>query len=105
MTLKVKIRKIIENSNPLKAVCSITIDDTFVVHGVKLIELEKRRFISMPSEQYKDSEGNEQFRDICHPVTSEARKAMEEAVIKAYDAMIIAEKNKDINEKDNADKE
>ncbi len=88
MKYSVKVRKFIENGKPLKASCSVTMDEQFTVHGVKVIQTEKGRFIAMPSEVYKGNDGNEQFRDVCHPITSEARKAMEEAVLAAYDAKI-----------------
>ena len=68
-----------------------SMDDQFTVHGVKVIQTEKGRFIAMPSEAYKDNDGNEQFRDVCHPITSEARKAMEDAVLAAYDAKVADE--------------
>ena len=86
MEFGVKIRKIIENDKPLKATCSVTIDNMFVVHGVKVIKTEKGSFIAMPFESYKDAEGNEQRRDVFHPITSEARRAMEAAVLAAYEA-------------------
>lgn len=100
MKYSVKVRKLIENGKPLKATCSVTMDGEFAVHGVKVIETEKGRFIAMPSETYKDSDGNEQFRDTCHPITSEARKAMEEAVLSAYEAKVAeeAERNTDTTE-------
>ncbi len=100
MKYSVKVRKVIENGKPLKAICSVTMDEQFTVHGVKVIRTEKGRFIAMPSEAYKDNEGNEQSRDVCHPITSEARKAVEEAVLAAYDAKIAEEaaKTTDTNE-------
>jgi len=87
----VKVRKIIENGKPLKAACSVTMDDQFTVHGVKVIETEKGRFVAMPSEAFRDSEGGEQFRDVCHPITSDARRALEDAVLAAYDERLAVE--------------
>ena len=97
MEFNVKVRKIIENGKPLKATCSVTLDDMFTVHGVKVIKTEKGSFIAMPHEIYKDSEGNEQRRDVFHPITSDARCAMEDAVLSAYEARLAeeAEKNAD----------
>ena len=66
MNYSVKVRRVIENGKPLKATCSVTMDDQFTVHGVKVIQNEKGRFIAMPSEAYKDNDGNERFRDVCH---------------------------------------
>ncbi|MBQ6183305.1 MAG: SpoVG family protein [Clostridia bacterium] len=96
MNYSVKVRRVIENGKPLKATCSVTMDDQFTVHGVKVIQNEKGRFIAMPSEAYKDNDGNERFRDVCHPITSDARKAMEAAVFSAYEkAVAEAAKNTD----------
>ncbi len=91
MKFTVKVRKIIENGKPLKAACSVTMDDQFTVHGVKVIETEKGRFVAMPSEAFRDSEGGEQFRDVCHPITSDARRALEDAVLAAYDERLAVE--------------
>ena len=52
MKFNVKVRKIIENGKPLKATCSVTMDDQFTIHGVKVITTEKHTFIAMPSESY-----------------------------------------------------
>ena len=88
MDFNVKVRKIIENGKPLKATCSVTMDGQFTVHGVKVIKTEKGSFIAMPYESYKDADGNEQRRDVFHPITSEARRAMEAAVLSAYEAKL-----------------
>ena len=88
MKYSVKVRKVIENGKPLKATCSVTMDGQFTVHGVKVIKTEKGSFIAMPYESYKDADGNEQRRDVFHPITSEARRAMEAAVLSAYEAML-----------------
>jgi len=88
MKIDVKICKTIENAKALKAVASITFDDAFAVHNVKVIETVKGRFIAMPSEVFKDNEGNEIHRDICHPISSSARKELEDAVLCAYEEAI-----------------
>ena len=77
MNISVKVRRLVSNSKPLKAVC-------YVIHGVKVIETESKTFIAMPSELWKDAEGNDKFRDVCHPINAETRKAMQEAVLSAY---------------------
>ncbi len=91
MEFNVKVRKLIENGKPLKATCSVTMDGQFAIHGVKVIKTEKGSFIAMPYESYKDADGNEQRRDVFHPITSEARRAMEAAVISAYEAKVAEE--------------
>ena len=91
MKFNVKVRKLIENGKPLKATCSVTIDDQFTIHGVKVITTEKHTFIAMPSESYIDADGNEKVRDVCHPITSSLRKEMEAAVLAAYNDKILEE--------------
>ncbi len=65
----VRVRKV-EKEGKLKAVVSITMDDEFVVHDIKVIEGEKGLFIAMPSKKTLDGE----YRDIAHPINSETRE-------------------------------
>ena len=67
----------------MKAVVSITIDDEFVVHDIKVIEGEKGLFIAMPSRKATDGE----YRDIAHPINSDMRNMLESKVLAAYDAI------------------
>lgn len=90
MQFEVKVRKLVDNDKPLKAVCSVTMDGMFAVHNVRVIKTDKGTFIGMPFEFYKDKDRNEQRGDVFHPISSEARKAMEEAVIAAYEAKVNA---------------
>ncbi len=90
MTFSVKIHNVIENGKPLKAVASVTMDGMFAVHNVRVIKSEKGMFIGMPYETYKDKDGKDTRRDVFHPINSEARKAMEEAVIATYNEKVNA---------------
>ncbi|ERJ12464.1 septation regulator SpoVG [Haloplasma contractile] len=76
----VKLKKI-PNKNRLKAVCSLTFDDCFVIHEVRLIEGQNGKFVAMPSKKHVSGE----YRDICHPINKTLRGTIEEAVLKAYD--------------------
>ena len=78
----VRIRKINEEGK-MKAVVSVTFDQEFVVHDIKIIEGQNGLFIAMPSR--KMGEGD--FRDIAHPLTSETRAKIRDAIVEAYDAM------------------
>ena len=80
----VRVRKVAKEGK-LKAVVSITMDDEFVIHDIKVIESDKGLFIAMPSKKALDGE----YRDIAHPINSDARKMFEDAVLDAY--------NKEIN--------
>lgn len=86
MQFDVKIRKVIENGKPLKAVASVTVDGAFVIHNVRVIETENAKFVGNAlSPTYQDAEGKDVRRDIVHPIKSEVRKALETAVFAAYE--------------------
>ena len=76
----VRIRKI-DDEGKMKAVASVTFDGEFVVHDIKVIDGRNGLFIAMPSK--KMGEGD--FRDIAHPLTSETRHKIKEAILDAYD--------------------
>lgn len=76
----IRLRKITSDTNRIKAVASVTFDDVFVVHDVKVIQGTEGLFISMPSR--KSNTGV--FRDIAHPITSEFRAELQEKVFEAY---------------------
>lgn len=82
----VRIRKI-NNEGKMKAVVSITFDDEFVVHDIKIIDGQNGLFIAMPSR--KMGEGD--FRDIAHPLVSETRNKIKEAIFAEYEK-VLAEK-------------
>jgi stage V sporulation protein G len=75
----VRVKKI-ENKNRLKAVATITFDECFVIHELRLIEGKNGLFVAMPSK--KSSQG--EFRDVCHPINKELREEIEASVIDAY---------------------
>ncbi len=75
----IRIRKTYQNDR-LKALVSVTVDHDLAVHDLKVIEGPERLFVAMPSR--KDEGGV--FRDIVHPITPEARHAMEDAILTAY---------------------
>ena len=64
----------------MKAVVSITIDDEFVVHDIKVIEGEKGMFIAMPSRKSSDGE----YRDIAHPINSATRDRIQSMILEKY---------------------
>lgn len=75
----IKVRRLFED-NKLKALISITIDNAFAVHDIKVINGSERLFVAMPSR--KDESGA--FRDVAHPITAEARTELEEAILNVY---------------------
>jgi len=79
----VRVRKITREGK-MKAVVSITFDDEFVVHDIKIIEGEKGMFIAMPSRKSADGE----YRDIAHPINSETRERIQELILGEYEKAI-----------------
>ena len=76
----VRVRKITKEGK-MKAIVSITLDDVFVVHDIKVIEGEKGLFIAMPSKKAADGE----YRDIAHPINSSTRDVIQNIILEAYD--------------------
>ena len=76
------VRVRIVDKEKLKASASITIDECFVVHDIKVIQGNEGLFISMPSRKTADGE----FKDIAHPINTDTRAMLEQTVIDAYNA-------------------
>lgn len=76
----VRVRKLSEEGK-MRGIVSVTFDDTFVVHDIKIIEGQNGLFIAMPSRKVNDNE----FRDIAHPINSESRNELQEAILSAYE--------------------
>lgn len=79
----IRIRRI-SKEGKMKAVVSITFDNAFVVHDIKIIEGEKGLFIAMPSRKAADGE----YRDIAHPINSETRDTVQSMVLKKYEELM-----------------
>ena len=75
----VRVRKV-DKEGKMKAVVSITIDNEFVIHDIKVIEGEKGLFIAMPSRKSSDGE----YRDIAHPINSDTRKRIQDLILDKY---------------------
>ena len=75
----VRIRKIAKDGK-MKAIVSITLDDEFVVHDIKVIEGEKGLFIAMPSRKTSTGE----YRDIAHPINSQTREQIQDIILDEY---------------------
>jgi len=78
----VRIRRI-TTGGKMKAVVSITIDDCFAIHDIKIIESQNGLFIAMPSRKTPDG----QFKDIAHPINSETRKTIEKLILEKFDEL------------------
>ena len=82
----VRIRKV-EKEGKMKAVVSITIDEEFVVHDIKIIEGEKGLFIALPSRKAADGE----YRDIAHPINSDTRDRIQKLILEKYQETMAVE--------------
>ena len=80
----VRVRKITKEGK-MKAVVSVTLDDEFVVHDIKVSEGAKGLFIAMPSTKSADGE----YRDIAHPINSSTREKWQQLVLEAYDKALL----------------
>ena len=82
----VRVRKITKEGK-MKAVVSITLDEEFVVHDIKVIEGEKGLFIAMPSRRASDGE----YRDIAHPINTGMRGRIQQMILDAYEKAVMQE--------------
>ncbi|MBR5614107.1 MAG: septation regulator SpoVG [Clostridia bacterium] len=76
----IKVRKI-NAEGRMKAVVSVTFDDAFVVHDIKVIEGQEKLFIAMPSRKTPDGE----FKDIAHPINAEMRELLQNMILAKYE--------------------
>ncbi|MBQ7432242.1 MAG: septation regulator SpoVG [Lachnospiraceae bacterium] len=82
----VRVRKV-SKEGKMKAIVSITIDNEFVVHDIKVIEGEKGIFIAMPSRKAADGE----YRDIAHPINSDTRDMIQKIILEKYEIALLEE--------------
>ena len=78
---EVRVRLVKSDESKLKAVASITIDDCFVVHDIKVIDSADGLFIAMPSKKMASGE----FKDVVHPLNTETRESLRKIVLAEYD--------------------
>lgn len=100
--IDVRLRKI-QTDGRMKALVSITLDDAFVVHDLRVIEGNSGLFVAMPSKRTPDGES----RDIAHPINSDMRQEIQDAVMKVYDETdeVIPDKNAKPSESEDNDNE
>lgn len=82
----IRIRQI-EQEGKMRAVVSVTFDNCFVVHDIKIIEGTDKLFIAMPSRKTPDNE----FKDIAHPINMEMREKLQNLILDKYNSTIIQE--------------
>ncbi len=84
--------KLVNAESKMKAVASVTFDNAFVVHDIKIIEGQEKMFTAMPSRKTPDNE----FKDIAHPINSEMRKSLEDAILAKYQESVEAAANAEV---------
>ena len=82
----IRIRRI-NAEGKMKAVVSVTFDNAFVVHDIKVIEGQDKLFIAMPSRKTPDGE----FKDIAHPINVETRELLQSVILEKYESTVAAE--------------
>ena len=87
----IRIRQMASDAK-MKAVVSVTFDNAFVVHDIKIIEGEDRLFIAMPSRKTPDNE----FKDIAHPINPDMRQQLSDMILEKYESMLIQNQTQDI---------
>ena len=82
----IRIKKV-ASEGKMKAIASVTFDNAFVVHDIKVIEGQEKLFTAMPSRKTPDNE----FKDIAHPINAEMRTILENAIIEKYNEALLSE--------------
>ena len=80
--IRLRVGKGSEEGGKLKAYVDITFDESFVIHGLKVIEGQNGLFVAMPSRRMPNGE----FKDIAHPINAETREKIQKAILEAYEA-------------------
>lgn len=83
----VRVRKITKEGK-MRAIVSVTFDDEFVVHDIKVIEGDKGMFIAMPSKKAGD-----EYRDVAHPINSDTREQIQKTILKYYEEAVSVSEN------------
>lgn len=83
--ISAKIDNLVDNNTNLRAFASITIGGAVAVHGLRVMDSKKGLFVSMPSYSYEDHNGETKYSDYAHPISKEARDAINTKVLDAYE--------------------
>lgn len=103
--ISVRIQKLFDEGNKVRAVANVNIGGSFAVHGIKVIDSEKGLFVSMPSNSYKNGSGETKYQDIFHPITAEARAALSDSVMDAYDKAVTEQQSEDESQDESEDED
>ncbi|MBQ4527547.1 MAG: septation regulator SpoVG [Clostridia bacterium] len=87
----IRIRQM-NHDEKMKAVVSVTFDNCFVVHDIKIIDGQDRLFIAMPSRKTPDNE----YKDIAHPINVEMREHLQERILEKYHSTLVEEESRTV---------
>lgn len=89
--VRVKLTK--KEDSVLKAVVSITIENCFVVHDIKVLKGETDLYIKMPNKKVPDATGKEVYKDVAHPIDTPTREEIKKVILEAYEAEVKKQEN------------
>ena len=85
MEIKAQIDRLTDGTTSVKAYASVNLDDQFIIKDIAVMDGKNGLFARMPYRTYQDKNGQTQFSDTAYPLTTEARTALNDAVLEAYD--------------------
>lgn len=85
--VRIKLVKNTDSTSRLRALASITLDDEFAIHNIKVIEGEEGLFVAMPCRKVAEGE----FRDVAHPIHAQAREKVHKCIIERYNLALAEE--------------
>ena len=95
--VKAQIDRLVDDPNSkTRAYISATIGGAFAIHGIRVVESDKGRFMAMPSRSYQDKDGNTQYAEYFHSISKEGYQALNKAVTTAYENEISQTEDSDI---------
>lgn len=96
--INAKIDNLVDNDTNLRAFASVTVGGAVAIHGLRVMDSKKGLFVSMPSYSYEDSNGETKYADYAHPISKEAREAINSKVLDAYEQALEESEDEDEGE-------
>ena len=96
--INAKIDNLVDNDTNLRAFASVTVGGAVAIHGLRVMDSKKGLFVSMPSYSFEDSNGETKYADYAHPISKEAREAINSKVLDAYEQALEESEDEDEGE-------
>lgn len=103
--INAKIDRLVDNDTNLRAFASVTVGGAVAVHGLRVMDSKKGLFVSMPSYSYEDNNGETKYADYVHPISKEARDAINTKVLDAYEQALEESESEDYSESEDEESE